>query len=126
MKKNKKIVYLEPLSNKRFKITFVFCSAIIFSLFGRLFFLQVLSASDLQKKARLLQSSKTISFKTRRSIVDRNKRLVAYDKPLYKLWVHPKYFQFPGDSIQKVRSVEEVVKKLSPILNEYLADKKFP
>ena len=116
MKKNKKIVYLEPLADKRFKITFVFCFAIIFSLFGRLFLLQVLSASDLQKKARLLQSSKTISFKTRRSIVDRNKRLVAYDKSLYKLWVHPKYFQFPGDSIQKVRSVEEVVKKLSPIL----------
>ena len=89
---------------------------IIFSLFGRLVNLQVFNASDLQRKARLRQYSKTIPLKTRRSIVDRNNRLIAYDKPLYKLWAHPKYFNFPGDSINKVRTLEEVVKKLSPIL----------
>jgi cell division protein FtsI (penicillin-binding protein 3) len=85
-------------------------------LFGRLVKLQVLNAIDLQRKARLIQSSKITSFKKRRPIVDRNKRLIAYDKPLYKLWAHPKYFNFPGDSIERVRSIEEVVKKLSPIL----------
>ena len=116
MKKYKKIVNLEPLEDIRFKVTYIFCLVIILGLFGRLVNLQVFKASDLQKKARLIQSSKTISLKTRRSIVDRNNRLIAYDKPLYKLWAHPRYFNFPGDSITTVRGVEEVIKKLSPIL----------
>ena len=116
MKKNKKIVDLLPLEEKRFKLTYIFLLVIIFSLFGRLVNLQVFSASDLKNKARSRQSSRTIPLKKRRSIVDRNNRLIAYDKFLYKLWAHPKYFKFPGDSINTVRGVEEVVKKLSPIL----------
>ena len=126
MKKYKKLIKLSPLEDKRFKITYVFCLSILLILFGRLVNLQVFRSSDLQKKARLLQYSKTISLQSRRSIVDRNNRLIAYDKPLYKLWAHPKYFNFPGDTINKVRSVEEVVKKLSPILgfeNEFLLKK---
>ena len=69
------------------------------------------------KRQRLIQSSKTNALKKRRAIVDRNNRLIAYDKPLYKLWAHPKYFNFPGDSINRVRSLEEVSEKLSPILD---------
>ena len=118
MKKKKKIVRLVPLEDGRFKITYIFCLVIIFSLFGRLVNLQFFSASELQKKARLIQSSKTSSLKTRRSIVDRNNRLIAYDKPLYKLWAHPKYFKFPGDSKTKIRGIKEVVEKLSPILDK--------
>ena len=118
MKKKKKIIRLVPLEDMRFKITYIFCLVIIFSLFGRLVNLQFFSASELQKKARLIQSSKTSSLKTRRSIVDRNNRLIAYDKPLYKLWAHPKYFKFPGDSKTKIRGIKEVVEKLSPILDK--------
>ncbi len=117
MKKYKKIVRLIPLDKKRFKFLYFFSLLLIFCLFGRLVKLQVFNASDLQRKARSIQSSKTNSLKKRRSIVDRNNRLIAYDKPLYKLWAHPKYFNFPGDSINKVRSIEEVTKRLSPILN---------
>jgi len=117
MKKYKKIVHIVPLDQRRFKVLYIFSLLIILSLFGRLVKLQVFDASDLQKKARLIQSSKTTSLKKRRSIVDRNNRLIAYDKPLYKLWAHPKYFNFPGDSINRVRSIEEVAKKLSPILD---------
>ena len=118
MNKRKKIVHILPLEDKRFKITYIFFLLIILSLFAKLVKLQVFNASDLQKKARLIHSTRTISLKTRRSIVDRNNRLIAYDKTLYKLWAHPKYFKFHGDSIKKVRSVEEVVKKLSPILGQ--------
>jgi len=117
MKKYKKIVRLTPLDQRRFKLLYIFSLLIIMSLFGRLVNLQVFNASDLQRKARLVQSSKTNSLKKRRSIVDRNNRLIAYDKPLYKLWAHPKYFNFPGDSINRVRSIEEVTQKLSPILD---------
>jgi len=117
MKKYKKIARLIPLDQRRFKFLYIFSLLIIFCLFGRLVKLQVFNASDLQRKARLIQSSKTNSLKTRRSIVDRNNRVIAYDKPLYKLWAHPKYFNFPGDSINRVRSIEEVIEKLSPILD---------
>ena len=77
MKKYKKIIKLVPLEDKRFKITYILFLIIIFSLFARLVNLQVFSASDLQRKARLRQYSKTTSLKTRRSIVDRNNRLIA-------------------------------------------------
>jgi len=116
MKRYKKIVRLIPLDQRRFKFLYVFSLLLLFSLFGRLVKLQVFNASDLQRKARLIQSSKTHALKKRRSIVDRNNRLIAYDKPLYKLWAHPKYFNFPGDSINRIRNIEEVIKKLSPIL----------
>ncbi len=126
MKKYKKIVLLTPLDQRRFKFLYIFSLILIFCLFGRLVKLQVFNASDLQRKARLIQSSKINALKKRRSIVDRNNRLIAYDKPLYKLWAHPKYFNFPGDSINRVRSIEEVTKKLSSILdinNEKLVEK---
>ncbi len=127
MKKYKKIVRLIPLDQRRFKFLYIFSLLLIFCLFGRLVKLQVFNASDLQRKARLIQTSKTNSLKKRRSIVDRNNRVIAYDKPLYKLWAHPKYFNFPGDSINRVRSIEEVSKKLSPILgiNDEILLKKF-
>jgi len=117
MKKYKKIVRLIPLDQRRFKFLYIFGLLLIFCLFGRLVKLQVFNAPDLQRKARLIQSSKTNALKKRRSIVDRNNRLIAYDKPLYKLWAHPQYFNFPGDSINRVRSIEEVTEKLSSILD---------
>ena len=126
MKRHKKIVHIVPLGARRFKAAYVFCLLLIFGLFGRLISLQGFSASELQKKARLIQLTKTSSFNRRRSIVDRNNRLIAYDKPLYKLWAHPKYFKFAGDSNSRLRSVEEVVNKLSPTLNvknEFLLSK---
>ncbi len=113
----KKIAHLAPLKNRRFKVTYLFSLVLIFGLFGRLINLQGFRASELQKQARLNQLNRISSLNRRRSIVDRNNRLIAYDKPLYKLWAHPKYFRFPGDSNSRLRSVEEVVNKLSPILN---------
>ena len=121
MKKYKKIVRLIPLDQRRFKFLYIFSLLLIFCLFGRLVKLQVFNASELERKARLIQSFKTKSIKKRRSIVDRNNRLIAYDKTLYKLWAHPKYFNFPGDSIHRVRSIEEVAEKLSPILDIHLS-----
>jgi len=127
MKKYKKMVRLVPLDPRRFKFLYIFGLLLIFCLFGRLVKLQVFNASDLQREAMLRQSSKTNSLKKRRSIIDRNNRLIAYDKPLYKLWAHPKYFNFPGDSINRIRSIQEVTEKLSPILdiNDEILFRKF-
>ena len=82
MKRKKKIVSIVPLGTGRFKITYVFFLLLIFGLFGRLVSLQGFSASELQKKAKLIQLTKTSSLNRRRSIVDRNNRLIAYDKPV--------------------------------------------
>ena len=115
MKRHKKIVHIVPLEARRFKVTYVFCLLLIFGLFGRLISLQGFSASELQKKARLIQLTKTSSLNRRRSIVDRNNRLIAYDKPLYKLWAHPKYFKFDVDSNRElaleynVRSIPSLI-----------------
>ena len=97
MKKYKKNIHILPLDQRRFKLLYIFSLLIILCLFGRLIKLQVFNASDLKREARLLQSFKVNPLKKRRSIVDRNNRLIAYDKPLYRLWAHPKYFNFPGD-----------------------------
>ena len=66
MEKRKKIVRLLPLEDKRFKLTYFFCLVIIFTLFGRIVNLQVFSAADLKKKARAIQSSRTISLKKKK------------------------------------------------------------
>jgi len=89
--------------------------------------LQLFNANNLKYKAVALQTQKINSLKKRRSIVDKNNRLIAFDKPLYKLWAHPRYFKFPGDTSRKIRSVEEVVERLSLILNidEKLISSKF-
>ena len=87
MKRSKKIVHLVPLKPRRFKVTYIFCLLLIFGLFGRLVNLQVFSASDLQKKARLIQFTKISSLNKRRSIVDRNNSYgkVYYDNLFLKI-----------------------------------------
>jgi len=82
MKKYKKIVRLIPLDQRRFKFLYIFSLLLIFCLFGRLVKLQVFNASDLQRKARLIQSSKTNALKKRRAIVDRNNRLARLQEIL--------------------------------------------
>ena len=67
MKKYKKIVRLIPLDQKRLKFLYIFSLFLIFCLFGRLVKLQVFNASDLQRKARLIQSSKTNAIKKKES-----------------------------------------------------------
>ena len=116
-KKRKKIVHLKPLGSKRFKSIYISSLVIIFGLFARLLNLQVINESNFKSKAIAIQVKRTNYLKRRRSIVDRHNRLLAFDKPLYELWAHPRYFNFPGDKSDKIRTIEEVAGKLSNILN---------
>ena len=84
---------------------------------GRVVNLQFFNAASLEAKARSNQIKTTDALYHRRSIVDRQNRLIAYDKSFYKLWAHPRYFNFPGDSSNQIRSIEEVVNRIAPILN---------
>ena len=116
-KRFKKVVSLKPLNPRKIKSIYLFSLFIIIALLGRIINLQVFSSVSLKSKARNIQLSKVSAQIKRRPIVDRNNRLIAYDKTLYKLWAHPKYFNFPGDNSKTKRSIEEVVSKLSPLLD---------
>ena len=116
-KRRKIIVKLMPLGSIRFKSIYITSLILILGLFSKLVYLQVFNSSSLKNKALARQIKRTNVIKTRRQIVDRNNRLIAFDKTQYELWAHPKYFRFPGDKSNKRRTIQEVVIKLSPILN---------
>jgi len=106
----------EPIPPKRMRLVFSMLAFGIFLLMGRMAWLQVIQAPELESRARSLQTRKTQPLGTRRSIVDRQGRLVALDEERYRLWAHPRYFNFPGDIPSKVRQPIEVAKKLSGVL----------
>ncbi len=114
---NKKIINFVPLDKRRLKSIYFISLFIISCLSIRVFNLQFFKSSDFKLKATAMQNKRINSISSRRSIVDKNNRLIAFDKPLYRLWAHPKYFNFPGDSFRTKRSIEEVVEKLSKVLN---------
>ena len=125
-RRRKKIVKLVPLDSVRFKSIYMTSLILILGLFFKLVYLQVFNASNLKNEALARQIKKTNVLRTRRQIVDRNNRLVAFDKIQYELWAHPKYFRFPGDKSNQRRTIEEVVIKLSQVLNlekKFLLDK---
>ncbi len=116
-KRTKKIIKLRGLSSIRFKTLYITSLILIIGLIARLINLQVFNASNLKNKAIAIQVKRTNVLKQRRPIVDRNNRLIAFDKPLYKLWAHPRYFNFPGDESKRRRTIEEVISKISNVLD---------
>ncbi|AFY55797.1 cell division protein FtsI/penicillin-binding protein 2 [Rivularia sp. PCC 7116] len=76
-----------------------------------LYRLQIVDGATLTKKARNQQMFSMRPFIPRRQIVDRNKRVVAIDVPIYTLYVHPKMFD-------KNKSRSYVARKLATILNK--------
>ncbi|MBV6626546.1 MAG: penicillin-binding protein 2 [Rivularia sp. (in: Bacteria)] len=76
-----------------------------------LYRLQIVDGAKLTKKARNQQMFSMRPFIPRRQIVDRNKRVVAIDLPIYTLYVHPKMFD-------KNKSASSIARKLATILNK--------
>jgi cell division protein FtsI (penicillin-binding protein 3) len=93
------------------------CSGLI-GLAGRLAWLQVVDSRNLLQRARAIQTHSEAPIGKRRTIVDRNGQLVALDEERFKLWAHPRFFNFPGDDPQALRTSGEVATKLAPILAE--------
>tara|TARA_B100000965_G_scaffold86989_1_gene70496 strand:- start:206 stop:2002 length:1797 start_codon:yes stop_codon:yes gene_type:complete len=104
---------LLPLSDYRFRTVFLLLCLGLGGLFFRVGWLQVLQSDQLKAKAREVQTETKRPLGTRRSIIDRNGKLVAIDEKRFKLWAHPRYFHFPGDSFGTVRKPAEVAKLLS-------------
>ena len=87
-----KLKSLSPLSEDRFKIVFLLLFLGLGGLSFRVGWLQVFQSDQLKAKAREVQTEKKIPLGTRRSILDRNGKLVAIDEKRFKLWAHPRYF----------------------------------
>lgn len=85
-------------------------------LAARLTWLQVIDAPNLREKARAIQTRSQRPLGKRRSIVDRNGRLVALDEERFTLWAHPRYFNFPGDDPLSVREADDVAERLADVL----------
>jgi cell division protein FtsI (penicillin-binding protein 3) len=108
-----RVVPIQPLPNHRLVVVFVLLCLGLAGLAVRLAWLQVIDTRNLQSKARAIQTQSIQPLGKRRTIVDRNGRLVALDEERFTLWAHPKYFNFPGDDPQKLRRPDEVATRLA-------------
>ncbi|WP_017317373.1 peptidoglycan D,D-transpeptidase FtsI family protein [Mastigocladopsis repens] len=73
-----------------------------------LYNLQIVSGPKLTQKARNQQMVNLRPFMPRRPVVDRNKDLLAIDRPVYTLYAHPKLFE---------NSNHQMAEQLSSILD---------
>ncbi|MCP9928135.1 penicillin-binding protein 2 [Cyanobium sp. CH-040] len=114
--REQRVVPLQPPSNGRLLAVYGLLSLGLLGLALRLAWLQVIDTGNLQAKARAIQTQSQQPLGKRRTIVDRNGRLVALDEERFTLWAHPRFFNFPGDDPQKLRSREEVAERLAGVL----------
>lgn len=111
-----RVLHLNPVPTGRL---IAVVSLLLIGLGGlaiRLGWLQVREGQKLEAKARQVQTEKLDPLGRRRSIVDREGRLVAIDEERVTVWAHPRYFHFPGDDPGQRRSTKEVAIRLAPLL----------
>ena len=73
-----------------------------------LYNLQIVRGPDLTKQARSQQMINMRPFIPRRNIIDRNRDVLAIDRPVYTLYAHPKQFNY---------TIEEVASRLAKIID---------
>ena len=115
---NGRVVAIQPLPTGRLLAVYLLLCAGLLGLAGRLAWLQVVDSDNLLRRARAIQTHSEAPIGKRRPIVDRNGQLVALDEERFRLFAHPRYFNFPGDDPQALRTSAEVADKLAPILAE--------
>ncbi len=112
----RRVIPFAPVPAHRMWWVFLILCFGLTGLVGRMAWLQVFQAPELEARARSLQTHRTKPLGTRRSIVDRTGRLVALDEERFRLWAHPRYFNFPGDDPDLIRKPVDVARKLSGVL----------
>ena len=116
-RKKNLVVPLTHVPVSRLTLVFFIICLGLGGLLGRLAWLQIFQAGVLEARARDLQTEYQRTLGTRRSILDRRGRLLAIDEQRFRVWAHPRYFSFFGDSSSKIRTPYEVSKKLADILS---------
>ncbi len=101
-----------PFSHKdypgRFKLVFFILALMGAVIVGKLFFVQLINAGELQKKARQSRNQ-SLSLFNRGRILDKNGITLAQDTFLYDLYAHPQYYF-------KIEP-KQMAKALAPILS---------
>ncbi|UPM50303.1 penicillin-binding protein 2 [Synechococcus sp. A10-1-5-1] len=110
------VVDFQPVPSRRLWVVYGLLAAGLSGLALRLAWVQVIQGNELLNRARAIQTQTITPLGRRRTIVDRQGRLVALDEERFTLWAHPRYFSFPGDDIGRLRSPLDVARKLSPVL----------
>jgi cell division protein FtsI (penicillin-binding protein 3) len=112
----RRVVSLQPVPVGRLMAVYAVLAAGLLGLGLRLAWLQIVERGMLQARARAIQTQSIAPIGKRRTIVDRNGRLVALDEQRFTLWAHPRYFNFPGDEPQQLRKPDEVASRLASVL----------
>lgn len=98
----------ERTSVRRFRLIWLLLGVILVCMIGKLFYIQLIDAKHLKKKAQLSRSQ-ALTLYNRGRILDRNGMVLAQDTLLYDLFAHPKYFfKMPASQIATA---------LAPVLN---------
>ena len=108
---------LEPVPVGRMRWVFALLCLGLFGLMGRMAWLQLFQAQALEARARSVQTQRTQPLGIRRPIVDRTGRIIALDEERYRLWLHPRYFNLPGDDPVLIRPPADVADRLAPLLS---------
>jgi cell division protein FtsI (penicillin-binding protein 3) len=115
-------VRLQPVPAGRLKLVLAVLLLALGGLAGRLAWLQVVAADGLATRARQVQTERIPPLGRKRSIVDRNGRLIAFDEERVTVWAHPRYFRFhdpndpPKADPNRHRRPLEVARRLAPVL----------
>ena len=113
----RRVVPLEQIPATRMRWVFALLCVGLVGLMGRMAWLQMFQASELEARARSVQTQRTQPLGTRRPIIDRTGRLIALDEERYRLWLHPRYFNLPGDDPALIRPSADVADRLAPLLS---------
>ncbi|WP_415409844.1 peptidoglycan D,D-transpeptidase FtsI family protein [Synechococcus sp. A10-1-5-9] len=113
----RRVVPLEPVPVGRMRWVFALLCLGLFGLMGRMAWLQLFQAQALEARARSVQTQRTQPLGIRRPIVDRTGRIIALDEERYRLWLHPRYFNLPGDDPVLIRPPADVADRLAPLLS---------
>lgn len=113
----RRVVPLEQIPATRMRWVFALLCVGLVGLMGRMAWLQMFQASELEARARSVQTQRTQPLGTRRPIIDRTGRLIALDEERYRLWLHPRYFNLPGDDPALIRPSADVAERLAPLLS---------
>jgi len=112
----RRVVRLQPVPTGRLLAVYLLLAAGLAGLALRLAWLQIADSRALQARARAIQTQSIAPIGKRRTIVDRTGRLVALDEQRFTLWAHPRYFNFPGDEPNQLRSPADVAERLAAVL----------
>ena len=115
-KRRARILQIHPVPSSRLITVVVLLCSALGGLGLRLAWLQLVAGEQLETRARQAQTERRNPLGRRRTIVDRQGRLLAIDEERVTVWAHPRYFRWPGDEPDQLRSPQEVAEKLAPIV----------